>query len=308
MNVIHQACGENWALYNADAAEAMQGLPPQSIDLAIFSPPFSSLYTYSPSERDLGNCRSDDEFFEHFGFITRELLRVLRPGRNVCVHVQQLTTTKATHGVIGMRDFRGDVIRHFTQQGFVFHGEVTIDKDPQAQAIRTKAVSLMFATLERDSIWLRPALADFILIFRVPGENRAPIHPDVSRDEWICWARPVWYGIRETDTLNVTVARRNDDERHLCPLQLSTIERCVRLWSNRGETVLDPFNGIGSTGVVAIQFGRRYVGIELKPEYAAVAARNLAAAETAAAAPSLFESAGVIGDSHSPEATTVVGG
>lgn len=287
MNTINQYHGEAYSLYNGDSCEVLKSIPSQSIGLSIFSPPFSSLYTYSASERDLGNCRDDVEFLHHFTFITTELLRVMLPGRIVCVHVQQLTTTKATHGTIGMKDFRGDVIRHFQNQSFVYHGEVCIDKCPQAQAIRTKAKGLLFVQLHKDSSWSRPALADYILLFRAPGENPEPIVPNVTNDEWIHWARPIWYGIKETDTLNVAVAKRDADERHLCPLQLETIERLIRLYSNRGDTVLDPFNGIGSTGYVALQHQRRYLGIELNENYATVAARYLHDAEVQSRLPAL---------------------
>jgi DNA modification methylase len=214
---------------------------------------------------------------------------VTKPGRNCCVHVQQLSTTLVTHGVIGMQDFRGDVIRAFVDGGWVYHGEVCIDKDPQAQAIRTHSKGLLFVQLRKDSIWSRPAFADYIVIFRKPGENTVPVNPDITNDEWIEWARPIWYGIKESDTLNVAVARGDKDDRHICPLQLGTIERCIRLWSNRGETVFDPFSGIGSTGVVAIEQGRHFIGCELKKEYFDVACRNLSKAERDIAQATLFD-------------------
>lgn len=293
MTAIDQCQGENWALYQGDSAEVLRGLPAGSVDLAVFSPPFSSLYTYSNSERDLGNCKNEAEFFQHYAFITRELLRVTRPGRLACVHVQQLIRSKANYGTISMHDFRGDVIRHHQACGWIFHGEITIDKNPQSQAIRTKSKQLLFAQLRRDSSWLRPALADYILLFRAPGDNRVPIQPDVTNEEWISWAHPVWYDIRETRTLNVAVARENNDERHLCPLQLDTIERCVRLWSNPGEVVLSPFAGIGSEGYVAVLQGRRAVGIELKPSYYQVACRNLREADRLTRVETLFAPAEV---------------
>jgi DNA modification methylase/superfamily II DNA or RNA helicase len=273
--------GPDWTLLLGDSAERLAELPDQSVDLSIFSPPFQSLYVYSPTERDLGNSASPDQFWTHYGYISAELLRVTRPGRNVCVHVAQVTTTKAGDGVIGLRDFRGDMIRHMTDAGFVYHGEVCIDKDPQAQAIRTHSKSLLFVQLRKDASWLRPALADYVLVFRAPGDNQVPVKPDISNEEWIEWARPIWYGIRESDTLNVRPARSADDERHICPLQLGTIERCVRLWSNKGETVLDPFAGIGSTGFEALRHDRRFVGVELKPEYFNVARGNLSRAGSA---------------------------
>jgi hypothetical protein len=197
------------------------------------------------------------------------------PGRICAVHVQQLTTTMSAHGVIGLTDFRGQVIAAYVDAGWIFHGEVTVDKDPQAQAIRTKAQALMFVTKNRDSSMTRPALADYLLLFRKPGDNEVPIKNDVTNDEWIEWARPVWLDIKESNTLNARVAREAADERHICPLQLDFIERCVRLWSNPGETVFTPFAGIGSEVYIAVQHGRRALGIELKPSYWQTAVRNL---------------------------------
>ena len=271
----NDARGDGWHLMLGDSCERISEVEDRSVDLSIFSPPFASLYTYSPSPRDLGNSTDRDEFFEHFGFIIRDLLRVTKPGRLACVHVQQLSTTKATHGVIGLTDFRGQNIAAFQDAGWIFHGEVTIDKDPQAQAIRTKAQALMFNTLNRDSASSRPAMADYLLMFRAPGENETPIKPDCDNETWIQWARPVWYDIRESDTLNVRVAREDADERHICPLQLGLIERCVRLWSNRGERVFSPFAGIGSEGYIALEWEREFVGIELKRSYWESAVSNL---------------------------------
>lgn len=285
-----KSSGDGWELYRGDSAEALKDLPDASVGLAIYSPPFAKLYTYSNTERDLGNSRTDTEFFEHYRFITKELLRVVQPGRNVCVHVAQIPTMKQTEGVIGLHDFRGDIIRQMVDVGFVFHGEVTIDKDPQAQAIRTHSKALLFVQLRKDSSWLRPALADYILIFRTPGENEKAIQPDLTNNEWIEWARPVWYNISETDTLNVAEGRDNRDERHICPLQLGTIERCIRLWSNKGETVLSPFAGIGSEGYQAILQGRKFIGIELKESYYQCAIKNLKDAERKSTAGTLFAS------------------
>jgi DNA modification methylase len=273
--VIEQKMGADYAIYNADSSEALPGLPDASIDMAVFSPPFSLLYTYSATERDLGNSATDDQFWHHFGFISRELLRVMKPGRNVCVHVAQIPSQKAKDGVIGLKDFRGDTIRHFQQAGFIYHGEVCIDKDPQAQAIRTKSKGLLFTQMHKDSLWSRPALADYILIFRAPGESAVPVKPDITNNEWIEWARPIWYGIKETETLNVVEARSEDDDRHIAPLQLGTIERCIRLWSNPGETILTPFGGIGSEIYQAVKLGRKGIGIELKPEYFRVMVKNM---------------------------------
>lgn len=285
--VTDDALGEGWHLMLGDSCERLAEVPDDSVDLSIYSPPFASLYTYSPSERDLGNSANRAEFIEHFGYVIRENLRVTKPGRNACVHVQQLTTTKATHGTMGLTDFRGEVIRAYIDNGWTFYGEATVNKDPQAQAIRTKSHALMFVTKERDAAALRPALADYLLIFKKPGDNAVPIKGDVTNEEWIEWAQPVWWNIRETNTLNAHVAREDADERHICPLQLDFIERCVRLWTNRGETVLSPFAGIGSEGYVALQHGRKFIGIELKPSYWATAVDNLRRAEEQANAPRL---------------------
>lgn len=287
-----EARGKDWRLMLGDSSERLGEIPDASIDLSVYSPPFQSLYTYSPTERDLGNSRTREQFFDHYGFSIRELLRVTKEGRNTCVHVQQLTSTLATHGVIGMMDFRGDVIRAYQDAGWIYHGEVCIDKDPQAQAIRTHSKSLLFVQLRKDSTWSRPALADYILLFRKPGENAVPVEPNITNDEWIEWARPIWYGIKESDTLNVQLARENADERHIAPLQLGTIERCVRLWSNPGEMVLSPFAGIGSEGFESVRLGRKFIGIELKPSYFRVAVGNLERAERERYQPTLFDEAG----------------
>ena len=278
----------DWTLINDDCIEAIdRDLGDDSVDLSVYSPPFVSLYTYTASERDMGNCASAAQFFEHYSFLIRDLLRVTKPGRLTCVHVAQIAAMLERDGYIGLKDFRGDVIRAYIAAGWVYHGEVCIDKNPQAQAIRTKSKGLLFVQLKKDSTWSRPAMADYILLFRKPGENTVPVTHDpenplsaLSNDEWIAWAHPIWWGIRETDTLQVAEAREEDDERHICPLQLGTIERCIRLWSNPGELILSPFAGIGSEGYEAIRWGRRFVGVELKPSYYDLAVKNLQAAES----------------------------
>lgn len=310
--IMDQSSGDGWTLFNGDSAEVLPGLPDQSVDLAVFSPPFSSTYTYSPSDRDLGNVPNDRVFWEQFSYITRELLRVMRPGRLVAMHVANLPAYENTHGYSGRRDFRGDTIRHFEQAGFLYHSEIGIDKNPQAQAIRTHSKGLLFVQLTRDAAAMWQAWADYVVVMRTPGKNTTPVRTDLTQEDWIDFARPVWpvvgqevdqvglewaemlagqwwRGIRETDVLGVHEARENDDERHLCPLQLPVIERCVRLWSNPGEVVLSPFAGIGSEGVGALRRGRRFVGVELKPAYYRVATRNLRAAESLAGTPSLFD-------------------
>lgn len=281
--------GEKWQMLLGDSCERINEIEDNSVDLSVFSPPFVSLYTYTPTERDLGNSRNEDEFFAHFKPIIDGLLRITKPGRNCCVHVQQVAATKVNDGYIGIKDFRGDVIRAFTGAGFIFHGEVTIDKNPQVQAIRTKTKGLMFAQLHKDSAANRPAFGDYLLIFQKAGENEVAVVPDVTNEEWITWAHPVWYDISETDVLNVAVARADQDERHMCALQLPFIERCVRLYSNPGELVFSPFGGIGSEGYESLRHGRRFIGIELKPEYWSVACRNLQEAERQSNQVDLFQ-------------------
>jgi len=267
--------GDGWTLMHGDCVERIAEVETGSVGLSVFSPPFASLYTYSADDRDMGNCRNVPQFFEHFKYLIPELLRVTMPGRRCCVHCGPLGTTQTTHGVIGWYDFRGDLIRAFVAAGWVYDGEVVIDKDPQAQAIRTHAKGLLFVQKERDAAWLRPAMADYIIPFRAPGDNPHPVKSDVTNDEWIEFARPIWYGIKETETLNAAEAREDKDEKHICPLQLETIRRCVRLWSNRGDLVLSPFAGIGSEGYVAVKEGRKAVGIELKESYFRTAIRNM---------------------------------
>jgi hypothetical protein len=288
--VVDQACGENWALYLGDSAEVLCHLPARSVDLSVYSPPFASLYTYSASERDLGNSATDEDFFGHYGFITAELSRIVKPGRLLCVHCMDLPLTKATHGVIGLRDFSGALIAHHVQAGHIFHGRITIDRDPQGVACRNKTQTLMFATLHRDQAALAPVYPQYILLFRIPGENAVPIRDEsVSNEDWIAWARTIWYDIRDTDTLNVAAARDDPDERHVCPLALPIIDRCVRLYSNKGEVVLSPFAGIGSELYGAILAGRRAMGVELKRSYFKTAVANLQAAEAKAHTPTLFD-------------------
>lgn len=274
-----KATGQNWELFLGDSVEEIKKIASDSVGLSVFSPPFISRYVYTPTERDLGNCATPEQFNAHFGFIIDELLRITMPGRNVVVHCQQVRTTKRSEGFSGLYDFRGDIIREFSQRGFHWISEVTIDKNPQAQAIRRKSHHLLFSTLRRDSSALAPALADYLLIFKKPGENAVPVVSDVDAETWIEWAHPVWYDIRETDVLPVQAAKGGEDEAHLCPLQLGLIERCVRLYTNKGEKVFTPFAGIGSEVYEAVRLGRYGIGIELKPEYWETAQKNLRNAE-----------------------------
>jgi len=278
--VLGEERSADWRLIHGDCVEAIrERVASESVHMSVYSPPFANLYTYSDSPRDMGNCGSFEQFFGHFRFLVAELLRVTVPGRLTCVHVAQIAAQQGKDGYIGIKDFRGKTIEAFQEGGWIFHREVCIDKDPQAQAIRTHSKALLFIQKDKDRSWIGPALADYILVFRKPGDNPVPIRGDLDNESWIEWARPIWYGIRESDTLNVMEARSDRDERHICPLQLGVIDRCVRLWSNRGETVLSPFAGIGSEGYQSILDGRKFVGVELKAEYFNVAVTNLKRAE-----------------------------
>lgn len=276
---IDEAIGDNWKLMLGDSVERMAEIKDETVDLSVFSPPFMDLYTYSPTERDLGNSSNPDDFFIHFGYIVDHLLRITRSGRNCAVHTADVPAILNKDGYIGLKDFPGKVIELFESRGWIYHGRVTIDKNPQAQAIRTHSKALLFVQMEKDSTWSRPAIGDYILIFRKPGENQTPVTPvkngDITREKWIEWAHPIWYGISESDTLQYTTARQAEDDKHICPLQLGTIERCIALWSNPGETVCTPFAGIGSEVYQAIKMGRRAIGCELKRGYFNVAVKNL---------------------------------
>ena len=286
-----EATGEGWRLMLGDCVDRMADVPDGAVDFSVYSPPFASLYTYTASERDMGNCRDEDVFFQHFAFLVRELRRVTKPGRLTACHVSQLPAMASRDGFIGMKDFRGRCIQAFVAGGWIHHGEVVIDKNPQAQAIRTKSKALLFVQLRKDASWLRPALADFLLVFRAPGENPVPVKPDISNEDWIKWAHPVWTDIRETHVLQHREGREEEDEKHICPLQLDVIDRAIRLWSNRGETVLSPFAGIGSEGYMALKRGRQFIGVELKRAYWEVAQRHLTRAHREANAPDLFATA-----------------
>lgn len=285
--------GESWTAMRGDSCQRLGELPDASIDLSVYSPPFADLYTYSDSELDLGNSRNYDEFFAHYAFIIRELLRVTKPGRMTCVHVADLPAMASRDGYIGIKDFPGDVVKAYEAEGWVFYGRAIVAKNPQAQAIRTKAKALLFVQLRKDSSDSRPAILDHILIFKRPGENVTPIRPvdngEMNNETWIDWAGGIWTGIQESDTLQYQSGRDADDEKHICPLQLGTIERCIKLYSNPGETVLTPFMGIGSEAYEAIRLGRKAIGIELKDSYFAMAVRNLRTIEAEKKVPSLFD-------------------
>lgn len=277
VNVIDQAVSERYALYNGDSAEILKGIPDSSVHYSIFSPPFASLYTYSNSERDLGNCRTTTEFYEQFKFIVDELFRVLIPGRLVSFHCMDLPLSKERDGVIGLRDFRGELIKLFEDSGFVLHSQVCIWKDPVIAMQRTKAIGLLHKQLKKDSCMSRQGIPDYLVTMRKPGDNPEPVshtNETFPVEIWQKYASPIWTDINPSDTLQASSARDEKDERHICPLQLTVIRRALNLWSNPGDVVLTPFLGIGSEAVVALQNGRRAIGIELKPSYYQQAVRN----------------------------------
>lgn len=295
MKVLDQKSGENWVLYNGDSCEILAGIPTASIHYSITSIPFASLYTYSNSERDLGNSRNYGEFAEHYQYLGKEWYRVMMPGRLVSIHCMNLPAMKERDGFIGVKDFRGDVIRWMQACGFIFHSEVCIWKNPVVEMQRTKALGLLHKQIRKDSAMSRMGIPDYIVTFRKPGINPEPLdhtHENYSVDHWQQVASPVWdeypapvwWDINQSATLQRKSARTEKDEKHICPLQLPVIERCVELWSKEHEIVLDPFDGIGSTGYQAIKMGRHHVGIELKESYFKQAALNLEAAEREAQA------------------------
>lgn len=280
-NVNAQAITDSYSAYHADTIEVARGLPSASVDLSVFSPPFSSLFVYSNSPRDMGNVRNDGEFFAHYEYLTAEQFRVMKPGRIVAVHCMNLPTSKERDGYIGIRDFRGDLIRAYERAGFIYHAEVCIWKDPVVAMQRTKALGLLWKQLKKDSAMSRMGIADYVVFMRKPGVNAAPVAHTAEEfpvDQWQKWASPVWMDIDQSDTLQYQSAREDKDERHIAPLQLEVIRRVVRMYSNRGEVVWSPFMGIASEGVVSLQEGRKFIGAELKESYFHQAVRNLAAA------------------------------
>ena len=290
MKVLNQAITEDFALYQGDCVEVLTALPTSSIHYSIFSPPFASLYVYSDSPRDLGNAANHDEFFRHFTFLIPELLRVTMPGRLLSFHCMNLPTSKARDGVIGLTDFRGELIRLFTAAGWIYHSEVVIWKDPVTAMQRTKALGLLHKQIKKNSCMSRQGIPDYLVTMRKPGENPEPVtHTNESFpvSRWQRYASPIWMDIKPNETLQYRSAREERDERHICPLQLQVIQRGIELWTNPGDTVLSPFAGIGSEGYVALQAGRRFIGAELKESYWAQALKNLKAAK--AHTPTLFD-------------------
>lgn len=315
--VINQEQGENWTAYNGDCAEVMAGLPSDSVHYSIYSVPFSALYCFSDLPNDFSNCKTEEEFFTQIRFMARELLRVTKPGRLTSCHCTNLSRTKNTHGAIGIYDFRGALIRAFEDEGWQYHAEVCIWKDPVMAMQRTKAIGLLHKQLKKDSSLSRAGLPDYLVTLRKPGVNAEPIAGELTRffgemtDEeftakvhadwsehkthedsarrnfataksiklWQAYASPVWFDINPSDTLQYRSTRAQEDEKHICPLQLQVIERGINLWSNPGDIVLSPFMGIGSEGYVALEHGRRFIGVELKKSYFEQSIANLRIAE-----------------------------
>lgn len=270
--------GNGWAMYNGDCVEVLRGMPDNSVDFSVYSPPFSSLYSYSNSLHDMGNSKNDADFFQHYGFLVREHMRTMKPGRLVAVHCMNLPTSKQNDGFIGLRYFRGGIIKEFQDAGFIYHAEVCVWKCPVVAVTRTKALGLLHKQLKKDSAMSRTGIPDYVVVFRKPGDNENRIthtNETFPVDEWQNVASPVWMDIRQGKVLKYAHAREEDDTRHICPLQLDVIERCLKLWSNPGDVVLSPFAGIGSEGAVALTMGRRFVGVELKKAYFDVAVSNL---------------------------------
>ena len=275
------ATGEGWTIHLGDCVDVAREMPDDCIDFSVFSPPFASLYTYSNSDRDMGNCKNYSEFYGQFKFLIAELFRITKPGRLLSFHCMNLQTSKFRDGVIGLHDFRGELTRMFTDAGWIFHSEVCIWKDPVTAMQRTKALGLLHKTIRKDSSMSRQGIPDYLVTMRKPGENQEHIshtHETFPVDKWQRYASPVWMDINPTRTLQFKTARESDDERHICPLQIDVIERAMELWSNPGDVVFSPFTGIGSEGYVSIEMGRRFVGAELKRSYWELAKRNLSQA------------------------------
>lgn len=279
MNCIEQVTAAGYTAIHGDCVEALKGLPDACIGYSIFSPPFASLYTYSNSPRDMGNVRNDEEFFEHFDYLITELRRVMKPGRNVSFHCMDMPSSKERDGVIGLKDFPGDLLRAFQRHGFIYHAKATIWKDPVTAMQRTKALGLLHKSVRENAAMCRMGIPDYLITVRAPGACERVVHgEEYPVDLWQKVASPVWMDINPSDTLQYRSAREHDDERHICPLQLDVIRRGIMLWTNPGDVVLSPFMGIGSEGYVALQMGRRFVGVELKKSYYDQAVKNMASA------------------------------
>ncbi len=283
--ILGQVTDGDFTAIHGDCVEATGELPTESVGFSIFSPPFSHLFIYSDSERDMGNAANDAEFLEHYRFLVRQLYRVTKPGRLCAVHCSDLPRTKSTHGEVALYDLPGDIRAVHEAEGWTYHSRVTIWKDPVVEMQRTKALGLLHKQLLKDSSRSRVGMPDYLLVFRKTPEDESKVDKvghdakEFPVDLWQQWASPVWMDINQTDVLNVRIARDDKDEKHLCPLQLDLIDRAIRLWSNAGDVVLSPFMGVGSEGWGALRAGRKFVGIELKEAYFNQAVRNLSDAD-----------------------------
>lgn len=290
--IINQHTGKNFTAIHGDSAHAISELPAEIVHFSVYSPPFVDLFVYSSSAADLGNCCNEAEFFEQYRHIIREVHRVTKPGRISAVHCTDLPTRKFKDGFIGIKAFSDQIREAHEAEGWIYHCRITVWRDPVVEMQRTKALGLLYKQLCKDSAMSRVGLADYVLIFRKPGDNPEPVGKDRETfpvSTWQKWASPVWMDIDQTDVLNGRTARESDDERHVCPLQLDLIERAIRLWSNPGDVVLSPFMGIGSEGYAAMKSGRKFIGCELKESYWRQAVRNISDAENTNAAGSLFD-------------------
>lgn len=305
-SIKNQVITDKYALYNGDCVEVASQLDDESVDYQIFSPPFASLYTYSDDDRDMGNVKDDKEFFEHYKYLVKEQFRICKTGRSVSIHCMNLPTTKNFDGYIGCKDFRGDLIRIYQEAGFIYHSEVCIWKCPVLAMTRTHALGLLHAQVKKDSIMSRQGFPDYVITMRKPGDNPRPVagefkyyagenppegfikheyndgrvvyipsDSNTSIDVWQKYASPVWDDISPTNTLNFAEGRDSDDERHICPLQLDVIERCLQLWSAPDDVVFTPFLGIGSEAYMSVKLGRKAIGSELKDSYFNLACRNV---------------------------------
>lgn len=283
MKVLNQAQGKNWTVYNGDCVEVTKGIPDNSIHHIIYSPPFESLYTYTNSDRDMGNCKTTEQFNTHFAFLAKELYRILMPGRIMAFHCMDLPMSKARDGVIGLRDFSGSLIRMFEECGFILQcPRITIRKDPVTAMQRTKALGLLYKQLKKDSCLSRMGIPDYLIVMRKPGENPEKVShlpEEFPVSQWQVWAECVWHDINPSNTLQRLSARDEKDEKHIAPLQLEVIERSITMWSNPNDIIFTPFLGIGSECYQAVKMGRRAVGVELKDSYFKQAVKNLQMAE-----------------------------
>ena len=276
-------------IMNGDCVQLIESIPDESIGFSIFSPPFAELYTYSDKLEDMGNSKDYKEFFVAFNFLVKELYRVMWSGRNVAVHCKDLPIQKGKEGYIGLRDFSGMILKAFEESGFIYHSRVTIWKNPVTEMQRTKALGLLHKQVKKDAAMSRVGIPDYLMIFRKPGNHDHPVHCDISVDTWQKYASPVWMDIDYSDTLNGVKGRDKEDEKHICPLQLQTIERAITLWSNKGDKILTPFLGIGSEVYQSIKMGRYGIGFELKESYFVEAVKNCKNAEVKTQSPKLFD-------------------